>query len=82
MTTSPKRVTFDEDNFWVELSDGRTVGVPLAWYPRLPKASVQQLACYELSARGIHWDALDEDVSIDGILAGQGDLTRHRQAVA
>jgi hypothetical protein len=82
MTTSPKRVTFDEDNFWVELSDGRTVGVPLAWYPRLLNASTQQLACYELSARGIHWDALDEDVSIDGILAGQGDLTRHRQAVA
>ncbi|MGP9764997.1 DUF2442 domain-containing protein [Halomonas sp. AOP13-D3-9] len=82
MTTSPKRVTFDEDNFWVELSDGRTIGVPLAWYPRLLKASPQQLACYELSARGIHWDALDEDVSIDGILAGQGDLTRHRQAVA
>ncbi|MBT2784911.1 MULTISPECIES: DUF2442 domain-containing protein [unclassified Halomonas] len=82
MTTSPKRVTFDEDNFWVELSDGRTVGVPLAWYPRLLKASPQQLASYELSARGIHWDALDEDVSIDGILAGQGDLTRHRQTVA
>nr|WP_295710359.1 DUF2442 domain-containing protein [uncultured Halomonas sp.] len=82
MTTSPKRVTFDEDNFWVELSDGRTVGVPLAWYPRLLNASAQQLACYELSARGIHWDTLDEDVSIDGILAGQGDMTRHRQAVA
>nr|WP_298056446.1 DUF2442 domain-containing protein [uncultured Halomonas sp.] len=82
MTTSPKRVTFDEDSFWVELSDGRTVGVPLAWYPRLLKATPQQLASYELSARGIHWDALDEDVSIDGILAGQGDMTRRRQAVA
>lgn len=82
MTTSPKRVTFDEDSFWVELSDGRTIGVPLAWYPRLIKATPQQLAHYELSAQGIHWDALDEDVSIDGILAGQGDMTRHRQAVA
>lgn len=82
MTTSPKRVTFDENSFWVELSDGRTVGVPLAWYPRLLKATPQQLASYELSARGIHWDTLDEDVSIDGILAGQGDMTRRRQAVA
>ena len=82
MTTSPNQVTFDEDNFCVELNDGRTVGVPLAWYPRLLNASPQPLACYELSARGIHWDALDEDVSMAGILAGQGDLTRHRQAVA
>jgi len=82
MTTSPKRVTFDDDNFWVELSDGRTIGVPLAWYPRLLNASPAQLGDYALSPRGIHWDALDEDVSVEGILAGRGDRTRHRQAVA
>lgn len=82
MNISPKYVTFDEDSFWVELSDGRMIGVPLAWYPRLLNATPGQLADYELSPRGIHWDALDEDVSVEGILAGRGDITRHRQAVA
>ncbi|MFO7909911.1 DUF2442 domain-containing protein [Vreelandella aquamarina] len=82
MTTSPKNVTFDDNNFWVALNDGRTLGVPLAWYPRLLRATPQQLASYELSARGIHWDVLDEDISIEGLLAGQGDMTKHRQAVA
>ncbi|NYS59914.1 DUF2442 domain-containing protein [Vreelandella salicampi] len=82
MTTSPKSVTFDDDNFWVALSDGRTLGVPLAWYPRLLNATTNQRRQYELSARGIHWDLLDEDISVDGLLAGRGDMTRHRQAVA
>ncbi|MCG6657606.1 DUF2442 domain-containing protein [Halomonas campisalis] len=82
MNISPKRVTFDADSFWVELSDGRTIGVPLAWYPRLLNAPLEQLANYELSPRGIHWDDLDEDISVEGILAGRGDMTRHRQAVA
>lgn len=82
MSTSPKNVTFDTDSFWVELSDGRTLGVPLAWYPRLLNATAEQLADYELSARGIHWDALDEDISVEGLLAGRGDQTRRRRAVA
>ena len=43
MSTSPKNVTFDADSFWVELSDGRTLGVPLAWYPRLLNATAEQL---------------------------------------
>lgn len=78
MTISPRNVTFDEDSFWVELSDGRVVGVPLAWYPRLLNARSEQRSNYELSPRGIHWDALDEDISVEGLLAGQGDLTNHR----
>lgn len=82
MTTSSKQVTFDDDSFWVELSDGRMVGVPLAWYPRLLNATQDQLADYELSPRGIHWDALDEDISIEGILAGRADMTHRPQAVA
>lgn len=82
MTTSPKYVTFDADSFWVELSDGRTIGVPLAWFPRLLNATPDQLGDYELSPRGIHWDALDEDISIEGLLAGRGDQTHRRQAVA
>ncbi|MDZ7852553.1 MAG: DUF2442 domain-containing protein [Halomonas sp.] len=82
MTTSPKRVTFDEDSFWVELNDGRTIGVPLAWFPRLLNAAPAQRADYELSPCGIHWDALDEDISIEGLLAGRGDMTHRRQHVA
>lgn len=82
MTTSPKNVTFDADSFWVELNDGRTLGIPLAWYPRLLNATPQQLTNYELSPRGIHWDTLDEDISVDGLLAGRGDQTRRRKDVA
>lgn len=82
MTTSPKNVTFNEDSFWVELSDGRIVGVPLAWFPRLLEARPEQRADYELSPRGIHWDALDEDISVEGILAGRGDQTRRHPHVA
>lgn len=82
MNTSPKRAWTDADNLWVELVDGRTLGVPLAWFPQLLAATPQQLADHELSARGIHWDALDEDLSIEGLLAGQGDLTHCRRQVA
>lgn len=80
MNTSPKKVTIDQDRLWVELSDGRTLGVPLAWFPRLLNASPEQLQKYELSPRGVHWEELDEDISIQGLLLGQGDLTfRHRE---
>jgi hypothetical protein len=76
MNTSAKSVRFDDGNMWVELSDGRTLGIPLAWFPRLLHASLEQRENFELSARGIHWDELDEDISIDGLLAGRGDATR------
>jgi hypothetical protein len=76
MNTSAKTVRFDDDNMWVELSDGRTLGIPLAWFPRLLHASPEQRKDFELSAKGIHWDQLDEDISIDGLLAGRGDATR------
>jgi len=59
---------------WVELSDGRTIGVPLAWFPRLLRATPEQREQVRLSTRGLHWDALDEDVSVAGLLAGLGDL--------
>ena len=78
MTTlvSPKSVRFDEDSFWVELSDGRTLGVPLAWFPRLLDATPGQLAEVSLSTRGLHWEALDEDISVAGLLAGLSDQTQ------
>ena len=75
MTISPKSLRFDDDCIWVELDDGRILGVPLAWFPRLLHATKAQREDYELSRRGMHWDALDEDISVAGLLAGQGDLT-------
>ena len=61
---------------WIELSDGRTLGVPLAWFPRLLQASAKQREQVSTSSRGLHWEALDEDISIDGVLAGRGDESR------
>ena len=72
----PNSVCFDEDSFWVELSDGRTLGVPLAWFPRLLRASPEQREAVSMSSRGLHWDELDEDISVEGLLAGRGDRTR------
>lgn len=73
-----KSVRFDEDSFWIELSDGRTLGVPLAWFPRLLRATVAQRENVSISTRGLHWDDLDEDISVEGLLAGRGDQARPR----
>ena len=54
----------------VTLKDGRLIGTPLSWYPRLLNATPQQLANYELWAFGIHWEELDEDLGIEGMLQG------------
>lgn len=76
MTISPKAVRFDDDTLWVSLSDGRTIAAPLAWFPRLLEASPTQRTQVELSIGGLHWDALDEDISVAGLLAGQPDWSR------
>lgn len=81
MNTLAKSVRCDEHSLWVELADGRTLSVPLAWFPRLLHASAEQRALVTLSSRGLHWEALDEDISVDGLLAGVGDLT-HQSKVA
>ena len=73
MSISPEKIWFDEDNLWVMLSDGRTIGAPLAWFPRLLHADEKALADFELSVHGIHWDTLDEDISVQGLLNGVGD---------
>ena len=67
---------------WVELSDGRTLGIPLAWFPRLLHAAPQQRQNFELSVNGIHWNELDEDISVAGLLAGRGDATRSTKLAA
>jgi len=78
MSSSVKAVSvrFDDDSLWVELSDGRTLGVPLAWFPRLLRATREQREACRVSSRGLHWEALDEDLSIAGLLAGYGDQTQ------
>jgi hypothetical protein len=81
MTISPTAVRFDEHAMWVDLSDGRTLGVPLAWFPRLLGASAERQAV-ELTRLGLHWVALDEDISVAGLLAGRGDMTRRPDRAA
>lgn len=76
LNTSPKAVRFDDDTLWVSPSDGRTIAAPLAWFPRLLEAAPEQRAQVELSQSGLHWDALDEDISVAGLLAGQADLSK------
>jgi hypothetical protein len=76
MSTSAKKVSFADDSMWVHLADGRVLSIPLAWFPRLWHATPAQRACVEISARGLHWEALDEDISVAGLLAGMGDQTR------
>lgn len=76
MSISATEVRFDDATMWVSLTDGRILGVPLAWFPRLLAAAPADLQRYELSPTGIHWDGLDEDISIAGLLAGRGDQTR------
>jgi hypothetical protein len=56
--------------------------VPLAWFPRLLRATPDEREQVRVSSRGLHWDALDEDVSVAGLLAGLGDLRRDKTFAA
>lgn len=78
----PVGVDFDDDQMWVRLEDGRTLGIPLAWFPRLLHATVDERRQVYLSASGLHWDAIDEDISVEGLIAGRGDMTRARPRAA
>lgn len=82
MSTSAKTLRFDENCMWVELLDGRVLGVPLAWFPRLLQATPQQRLDYEINYDGLHWDEIDEDISIAGLLAGRRDQTKHKPKAA
>lgn len=77
-------VSFTPDTFRVTLEDSRELSIPLAWFPRLLHGTPEQREQWELIGRGqgIHWEALDEDISISGLLAGRGDQTRRRKDVA
>ena len=67
-----KDVRLDADSLSVDLMDGRTITVPLAWFPRLADASPDQLARWEVAGAGygIHWPDLDVDLSTEGLLRG------------
>ena len=81
MTTSkvdieiPDAVTVEvnDEALTVELSDGRTISVPVAWFPRLLHATVRERSHWQFigKGQGIHWDDLDEDISVEGLLAGR-----------
>jgi len=66
-------VTVTADTVSVELSDGRTVSVPLAWFPRLLHATKEERNNWRLIGRGhgIHWTDIDEDISVENVLAGR-----------
>ena len=66
-------VEVSEDTLSVELSDGRTISVPVDWYPRLIHATVEERANWRIIGRGhgIHWGDIDEDISVEGLLAGR-----------
>ena len=82
ISPEPLAVRFDADSFWVDLDDGRTLGIPLAWFPRLLHGTPAQRAAVQLSPAGLHWIDLDEDISIAGLLAGRGDMTHPRRDAA
>ena len=64
------------------LLDGRTLSVPLVWFPRLINATPAERAACRISSRGLHWESLNEDISVAGLLEGYGDRTRVLQDVA
>jgi hypothetical protein len=66
-------VEFTDDSMTVRLDDGRTLSVPLAWYPRLLDGTKTERERYQLigDGQGIHWPDLDEDLSVEGLLAGR-----------
>ena len=70
-----KKVEFDENNISVELHDGRTIMVPLVYFPRLLQANDAQRRECIISGGGIglHWESLDEDICVDNLLLGQLD---------
>ena len=67
------RVTVTDDTLSVDLEDGRTLAVPIGWYPRLAYGKPAERAHFEISSAGygIHWPDLDEDIGVEGLLLGK-----------
>jgi len=73
-----QKIWLDDDYLWVVLTDGRQLATPLSYFPRLLNASKDQRELFEISGggKGLHWDELDEDISVEGLLLGIGDQTK------
>jgi Protein of unknown function (DUF2442) len=71
-TALAKSVNFDEEMMHVSLTDGRSISVPIIWFPVLREATPDQRAKYEIGGGGtsLHWPELDEDLSMAGLMAG------------
>jgi hypothetical protein len=84
MPLAATELGFDSSMMWLTLADGRKLGVPLAYFPRLLAATPEQREHFEFSGNGtgIHWDDLDEDISVQGLLMGVGDRTRGNRIAA
>jgi hypothetical protein len=72
-TSTARRVTVTDDVLTVDLSDGRTISAPIAWFPRLSHGTAAEREKWRLigSGEGIHWPELDEDISVESLLAGR-----------
>ncbi len=70
---SATNVSLSEDTLTVDLSDGRTLAVPLSGYPRLQHATPSERVCWRMigGGSGIHWPDIEEDVSVEGLIAGR-----------
>ncbi len=66
-------VSLTDDTLSVDLSDGRSISVPIAWFPRLLYSTPQERNNWRLigKGQGIHWEDIDEDISVEGLLAGR-----------
>lgn len=73
LVPNAEKVNITKDTLTVDLSDGRTISVPLAWFPRLLHATTQERKHWRLigKGQGIHWENIDEDISVEGLLAGR-----------
>ena len=78
MSSLAKAVSFVANTRWVDFVDGRKLGVPLAYFPRLLNATPTQREHYEISGSGsgLYWDEVNEDISVENLLLGIGDRTK------
>jgi hypothetical protein len=76
VTARVTNVEVTDDTLAVDLEDGRTISVPIGWYPRLAHGTPTERAHYEISGAGygIHWPELDEDIGVEGLLLGRKSL--------
>ncbi len=77
------KIWFDKENMWVTLTDGRQLSIPLVYFPRLLNATPNQRNNYELSGggTGIHWEEIDEDISVPSLILGNKDLTYYKKNI-